>query len=149
MRKITYIVIHCTATATTATIQALRNGWKALGWKNPGYHYVIDYQGVVTNIHPERSIANGVAGHNANSIHISYIGGVEDGKAKDTRSDEQKASMVTLLKVLKQKYPAAKIVGHRDFSPDKNHNGIIEGWEYIKMCPSFDVATWLQTINLT
>ena len=30
------------------------------------------------------------------------------------------------------------IKGHRDVSPDKNKNGIIESWERIKECPSFD-----------
>ena len=39
---------------------------------------------------------------------------------------------------LRKLYPYAKIQGHRDFSPDKNHNGTIEPWEWIKDCPSFD-----------
>ena len=30
------------------------------------------------------------------------------------------------------------IVGHRDFSPDKDKNGIIASWERIKECPCFD-----------
>ena len=39
---------------------------------------------------------------------------------------------------LRKLYPKAIIQGHRDFSPDKNHNGIIEPSEFIKDCPSFD-----------
>ena len=35
-------------------------------------------------------------------------------------------------------WPRAKICGHRDFSPDKNGNGVIDPWEYIKACPCFD-----------
>ncbi len=36
------------------------------------------------------------------------------------------------------RYPDAIIQGHRDFSPDLNHNGIIEPKEWIRACPSFD-----------
>jgi N-acetylmuramoyl-L-alanine amidase len=37
----------------------------------------------------------------------------------------------------------SRIVGHRDLSPDLNHDGVIESREWIKQCPSFDVAAWL------
>jgi len=30
-------------------------------------------------------------------------------------------------------------VGHRDFSNDKNKNGVIESWERNKECPSMDI----------
>ena len=36
-------------------------------------------------------------------------------------------------------YPKAKVMGHREFSPDKNGDGEIEPQEWIKACPSFDV----------
>jgi len=39
------------------------------------------------------------------------------------------------------------IVGHRDLSPDKDGNGIITPDEWVKLCPSFDVASWLNEIN--
>ena len=45
------------------------------------------------------------------------------------------------VKELKKLYPNAKIRGHRDYSPDKNHNGIIEPSEFIKDCPSFDASS--------
>jgi N-acetyl-anhydromuramyl-L-alanine amidase AmpD len=87
-----------------------------------------------------------VAGHNADSIGIAYVGGLENDpkktyqqlKAKDTRTDAQKAALLSLLMDLRRFYPEAKIVGHRDFSPDKNHNGTIDPSEWIKSCPSFD-----------
>ena len=62
-------------------------------------------------------------------------------KAKDTRTEAQKASLLSLLVELRKLYPKAKISGHRDFSPDKNHNGIVEPQEWIKSCPSFDAKT--------
>lgn len=138
MRLINNIVIHCTATPTNATVKAIQNYWrKELKWKSPGYHYLIEFDGTIHNLQPEDTPSNGVAGHNHDSIHISYIGGVDSkGKAVDTRSDAQKASQIKLLIMLKAKYPKAKILGHRDFPGVK------------KACPSFDVATWLKTINL-
>jgi N-acetylmuramoyl-L-alanine amidase len=46
--------------------------------------------------------------------------------AKDTRTSEQKAALIKLLKELKTKYPKATIHGHRDFAN--------------KACPSFDAT---------
>lgn len=147
MRQITHVVVHCTATSPKATVKAITSYWfrpksqGGLGWKNAGYHYLIDADGTVHNLQPESKPSNGVRGHNKNSIHISYIGGVKNGKAVDTRTDAQKDAMLDLLITLKAQYPSATILGHRDFSPDKNKNGIIDPWERIKECPSFDAIT--------
>lgn len=37
-----------------------------------------------------------------------------------------------------------RICGHRDYSPDKDGDGVIEPWEWMKTCPGFDVAAWLR-----
>lgn len=149
MRAIKYIVVHCTATPPTATIESIKRHWKIiLKWKNPGYHYIIKRDGEIVCINLEENISNGVAGHNRYSIHISYIGGADqNGKPIDNRTDEQKQAMYDKLIELAKKYPDAAIVGHRDFSPDKNGNGIIEYFEWIKGCPSFDVKEWLESYN--
>lgn len=36
-------------------------------------------------------------------------------------------------------YPEAKVVGHRDLSPDVNGNGEVEPMEWTKECPYFKV----------
>lgn len=67
------------------------------------------------------------------------MGGISrSGKPIDNRTPEQKASLRKLLTELKQRYPDAKILGHRDISPDVNHNGKVDIWERIKECPCFD-----------
>ena len=43
-----------------------------------------------------------------------------------------------IIKQLKAKYPKATIHGHRDLSPDKNKDGKIDKWEFMKQCPCFD-----------
>lgn len=144
-RTIEYIVVHCTATHPETSIESILKYWKVeMGWKNPGYHYIIKRNGELVSITPEESIANGVAGHNRHCIHISYIGGVDKkGKPVDNRTTEQKNTMFNKLVELSEKYPDAIILGHRDFSPDKNGNGKIEYFEWIKSCPAFDVREWL------
>ena len=163
MRQIDYIILHCTAGPSTQTIPVIKAYWKnELGWKNPGYHYLIPTNGVYEKILPIEDISNGVAGHNAKSIHISYIGGVEMvqtpnssgkiinvvGKAKDTRTPEQIAAQILIIGKLRKLFPKAKIRGHRDFSVDKNKDGILQPNEWMKACPSFDAVTWCKSVGI-
>ncbi len=146
MRDIKFIVVHCTATPPETKIENIQRYWKEqLKWKNPGYHYIIKRNGEIVKITEEQNIANGVGGHNRYSIHISYIGGVnKEGKPLDNRTDAQIHALFNKLVALSEKYPNATILGHRDFSPDKDGDGLIEYNEWIKACPCFDVKEWLQ-----
>ncbi len=150
MRAIKYIIIHCTAGNQKQTIADLKNWWrKGMGWNNVGYHWVVEANGAATRLAEDSQVTNGVAGFNANAIHISWFGGVtKDLKSIDNRTPEQKESLQDLAEAYKRKYPNATFKGHRDFSPDKNKNGIIEPSEYIKNCPAFDVAAWIKEIGL-
>jgi N-acetyl-anhydromuramyl-L-alanine amidase AmpD len=156
VRHIKHIVVHCTATHHRATIANIQAGWRAKGWRSPGYHYIIRYDGGITQLLAESQIANGVKGHNAHSIHVSYIGGVRFSKKKDgelmdvfaadTRSVEQKRTLRITLADIKRRYPKAEIVGHRDLSPDMDGDGIIEPFEWVKECPSFDARREYATL---
>lgn len=134
MRNITLIVVHCTAGAQTQrsadivryhTLPRRRGG---LGWSTPGYHYIVEPSGFIAQVVPDWDIANGVKGHNATSIHVAYIGGVDatrrDLPPLDNRTEAQKRSLRELLARLKRLYPSARIVGHRNLAR--------------KACPSFD-----------
>ena len=131
MRNITHLVVHCTATAATASVASIQRYWREnLKWRSMGYHIIIEANGNIVRLAPDAAICNGVAGHNATSLHVSYIGGIDArGVPKDTRTDAQKASLLKVLTEWKQKYPRAVIQGHRDFLK-RNVN-----W---KDCPSFD-----------
>mgnify|MGYP000843468091 CR=1 FL=1 len=50
-RKITHIFVHCTATLPTATVESIQQGWRSIGWKNPGYHYIIKADAIATQAH--------------------------------------------------------------------------------------------------
>ena len=104
-RKITLIVIHCSATRVTQnfTVEKLEACHMARGF---------------------------------HSIGICYEGGLDkDGHPADTRTAEQKASMMALLESLCVDYPEAEILGHRDLP------------HVHKDCPCFDVKTWLDEID--
>jgi len=124
------IIIHCSATREGQDISAdeIRGWHKAKGWSDIGYHYIISLDGTISKGREDNIPGAHCRGHNGNSLGICYIGGVEqDGKTpKDTRTDEQKESLETLLTVLKIQHPESKVHGHRDFSP--------------KACPSFDAT---------
>lgn len=138
MRKINKIFVHCSA--GFGGVSVMRAHWKSLGWKNDGYHVVIELDGTINYLNSYEKVVNGVTNHNSNSIHICYVGGVLRGslKASDTRTTKQKESLLEVLKTLRNAYPNALILGHRDVSPDLNKNGIIEPNEWIKECPSFN-----------
>jgi N-acetylmuramoyl-L-alanine amidase len=142
MRDIKYLVVHCTASPQTQKVKDILSYWKnALGWKAPGYHVIVEPNGTAHELQNIASPTNGVRGFNSNSIHISYIGGVDvNGKALDNRTPEQKKVIREYLLKWKKQFPKSKIKGHRDFSPDKNGNGRVDPWERIKECPSFDAV---------
>lgn len=128
MRQIKYLAVHCTATSQKTSISAIQSYWKnQLGWKMPGYHFIVMPDGEIVSLLPIEQVSNGVAGFNSVSINIAYLGGVDAKNVpQDTRTPQQKASLLKLLKELKQKFPTATIQGHRDFPKVK------------KACPSFD-----------
>ena len=131
MRTINKIIVHCSATREGQEIKTETiRGWHVdgNGWSDIGYHFCILLDGTIDIGRPiERSGAHTI-GENKNSIGICYIGGVElDGKTpKDTRTHNQKLSLLNLIKVLKEIYPKVVVHGHRDFSN--------------KACPSFDAT---------
>lgn len=138
MRQINYICLHCTATPQTATIESIKAYWKnTLKWKQPGYHWIITPSGMAFQLLPIDQVSNGVKGHNHDSVHISYIGGVDKkGQAIDNRTNEQKQMQIELIKKLRKQFPHTRILGHRDFP------GVT------KECPSFDVAEWCKCVGI-
>ena len=132
MRHIQYIVVHCTATRQELDISPVLRYWhQHLGWRNPGYHYLVSPEGRVHCLHPEEKVANGVRGFNAESLHVGYTGGHDfaTGRPVDNRTEAQKLSLRNLVRVLKHRYPAAVVQGHRDFPGVR------------KACPCFHAKT--------
>ena len=129
-RNIKELIVHCSATpeGKNYSVDTIRQWHLQRGFSDIGYHYVIYRDGSIHIGRDESIIGAHCTGHNTNSIGICYIGGcASDGKTpKDTRTTEQKQSLVKLLKELKTKYPQASIHSHKDFTN--------------KACPSFDAT---------
>ena len=141
MRAVNKIVIHCSATPEGRNVSAATiDGWhRKRGFNQIGYHYIIGLDGKIEAGRPVNVMGAHVAGGgNRASIGIAYIGGVDANlKAKDTRTEAQKAALIKIIKILKNIYPEASIHGHRDYSKDPDNDGV-EAHEFMKMCPCFN-----------
>lgn len=144
LNEVKYITIHCSASRPNQShgVDEINAMHIARGWNGIGYHFVIRRDGSVERGRSIYKTGAGVFGFNRNNIHICYEGGLDDnGKPADTRTPEQIHAMDDLVADCLKKCPLAVVMGHRDFSPDVDGDGIIEPWEFIKACPCFDAKT--------
>lgn len=132
------LFVHCTASREGLNLSLdwfldfFRND---RGWNRPGYHFLILLDGTIevmwpNNLDPyltQDEVVNGARGHNFESIHISYVGGVDRYlRPKDTRTPEQKRSIDKLIQTITCKIPNIRVRGHREVNGGK-------------ACPSFEV----------
>ncbi len=145
-RRTDYIVVHCSATPPDSDIGAdeIDQWHRDRGWDGIGYHAVIRRDGEVEfGRHFDEAGAH-VQGHNFRSVGVCMVGGIDDdGEAENNFTEEQFESLRDTVVFLKRAYPHARILGHRDLSPDLDGDGVIEEHEWVKDCPSFDVEDWL------
>lgn len=144
MRKIKYIVIHCTAGPLHQKTKDIQAYWRSLGWKTDGYHRLIGAS-EVEQLVPFEKPSNGVKGFNSDIINICYKGG--DSKGTDTRTEYQKEQLLDSIRIAlewcaqhhtAEELAGIRILGHRDFSRDLNRDGKITKEEWEKTCPCFD-----------
>lgn len=136
-----FLVVHCSASPPKTFVDAsVIDRWhRQRGFKCIGYHKVILRDGTVQDGRPLDQIGAHVEGWNSVSLGICLVGGVSDKDGvtpENNFTEAQFASLEVLLKELQEKYPKAKIQGHRDFP------------KVAKACPSFSVADWLKTTDI-
>lgn len=135
MRKLDRIILHCTATpeGRHVDVDTIRVWHKARGWSDVGYHFVIYIDGSVHIGRDVEKTGAHVAGHNATTIGVVYVGGTDAaGKAKDTMNAAQETAFVNLVKHLRDEYGPLTLHGHNEYAA--------------KACPSFivkDKFKWL------
>lgn len=142
-REVNLIVVHCSATRVDRDITArdIDSFHRVRGFNSWGYHYYVRKDGSIEKMRDESEPGAHAYGHNRDSIGLCYEGGLDvNGRPADTRTAAQKRTLVALLRSLRADYPGARIVGHRDLSPDVNGNGRVDKWERTKECPCFDAA---------
>lgn len=143
MRPISEIILHCSATrpkwmegkSTAEKVAEIRR-WHVEdnGWRDIGYHFVIDRDGAIARGRQLEQIGAHTVGKNKGTIGICLIGG-HGSSADDTFSEnyteDQDKAVRSLIEQLRKQYPAiTKVTGHNDYAA--------------KACPGFRVATWLR-----
>ena len=131
MRKITMIVLHCSAIMPNQhqDIKNIDDYHKSKGWKGVGYHFYVRRDGTVERGRPIEEVGAHCVNHNRYSIGICYEGGLDkDGRPADTRTPAQVRELRKLVERMHAYFPQAVIVGHHDLNPRKD-------------CPCFDVIS--------
>ena len=129
MRTINEIIVHCSATRAGqhVTVESIRRYHvQERGWRDIGYHYVVYLDGSVHRGRPLEQVGAHCKGHNAHSVGVCYIGGLDSaGRPADTRTPAQKQALRDLIARLLAEFPGATVHGHSEFAD--------------KACPCFDV----------
>lgn len=133
--EVKYLTIHCAATPEGRDVKAATvNHWDIDKFGQISYHWIVELDGTKVRSLKDTEKGAHVGKNNTSNIGICYVGGMSNDMkaAKDTRTNAQKASLLTLVRTYKARYPNIIIRGHRDW-PGVN-----------KACPSFDVSKWLK-----
>lgn len=136
---VTEVILHCADTrpewmagrSIAEKVAEIRR-WhvQERGWRDIGYHWVIDRDGAVAPGRQETEIGAHVEGHNAGTIGICLLGGYgarTDDPFEKNFTAAQKAAMVRLIGEIKGRAPIRKVSGHNDYAA--------------KACPGFRVAS--------
>ena len=129
MRKITYIVVHHSASPLSTTAEDIRGWHLDRGWSDIGYHGVIVRNGLWVPGRPLDVVGAHAKGCNRNSIGICVVG---DNRTQ--RSAWRFCQIETLLESLRfltAEFPSAKVVGHGTVGTTATK------------CPGLDIAAML------
>ena len=117
MRKVTFLVVHHTASPKTTTVDQIRQWHKDRGFSDIGYHAVIYGDGSLHRGRPEAKMGAHALGANKDSLGVSLCGNFET----DSLDDLQFRRLVRVLAYWCDKYgiDTARIYGHRDVGSTK------------------------------
>lgn len=129
LSNVKYIVIHCTDTPDDRKVSAedVHHWHLKRGWDGIGYHKFIDRAGYWHNGRPDYWVGSHAFGYNQCSIGICLAG-----RHKFTGMQYQ--TLESIIRVYKEKYPSAEVVGHYELNKHKS-------------CPNFDVQKWYDSVN--
>ena len=141
MRPLNEIIVHCSATrpewmatAKTAAKVAEIRRWHMSdrGWRDIGYHFLIDRNGAVATGRPLDQVGAHVVGRNTGTVGVCLIGG-HGSSERDAFADHftpaQDAALRKLLADLIKAHPTiARVSGHNQWAA--------------KACPGFNVPGW-------
>jgi len=142
VRLISEIIVHCTATqpkwmddhSTRDKVAEVRQ-WhmRDRGWKDIGYHFLIDRDGTLALGRPVDQVGAHTQGHNTGTIGVSLFGGFGSAatdKFSDNFTPEQDKALRALIAKLCNTYKVTKVSGHNEYAS--------------KACPGFNVMKWFK-----
>ncbi len=138
---ITEIILHCADTrpdwmtgyAIAEKVAEIRR-WhvQQRGWRDIGYHWIVDRDGVVAPGRRETEIGAHFEGHNRGTLGICLLGGfgasADDPFAKNFTQAQANATK-RLIAEIKRRTAIQLVSGHNDYAT--------------KACPGFRVKLWV------
>lgn len=155
MEEIDYLIIHSTDTSEVSdfgkdviikkhTDSKRENGF---GWNRPGFDYLIPHDGSLETIINENNptqtdlwgISNGREDLTGIAKHIAYVGGrtLKAAWDKDTRTDQQKQTLETIVTFYILRFPSIVILGFNEVPSKTNEDS-----------PAFSVSEWLRKLGI-
>ena len=138
LKKVEYIVVHCSATRPDQDIGAedITRWHRMKGWLDIGYHYVIRRNGVLEEGRSVNVPGAHARGYNHRSIGVCLVGGLDGNSIPNgSYTAEQWEALEGILFYLTETFPKAKVIGHRDLP------------NVVKACPCFDVLPWWSDVK--
>jgi len=119
--KVNYIVIHHSYSARDhTTLEDIRRWHLQMGWRDVGYHYVIEGSGRLRVGRSADQVGAHAAGFNYNRWTNTYSLGIclTGNFQQEVPSDAQKQNLVQLVAILCRRHqvPPERVVGHRDLN---------------------------------
>lgn len=134
MREIHDIIVHHTATPSTATVESIRRYHVGIrGWSDIGYHYLVQRDGIIRLGRPDRRVGAHCRGYNRESIGVAVIGNFEETPI-GMEVEQQINALRQLLGDLLHRYPHSVVRGHKEYAAT--------------LCPGGHLAEWLERAGL-
>ena len=123
---VTEIILHCADTRpewmagrpiAEKVAEIRRRHVQQRGWRDIGYHWVVDRDGAVAPGRPETEIGAHVEGHNRGTIGICLLGGYcakADDEFERNFTPAQAAAAKRLIGEIKGRTMIRKVSGHND-----------------------------------
>lgn len=106
-----YIVLHHAA-ASVSSPEDIHRWHLDRGWAGAGYHYLVRKDGTVYSLRPENTVGAHCKGYNTVSVGVCCEGNFE----VEQMGEKQRLALIDLVCYLKEKYPSASIVEHKELA---------------------------------
>jgi len=126
-KLITHIVVHHSASHPNTTVEEITKWHIERGFNAIGYHKVITADGIIHNGRPENKVPASIKNYNKGTVAVCLTGSFN----RDTPTPYQLIALELLIQEWKLKYPAAKVIGHRELGAT--------------ICPGDNLFSWIKS----